>query len=266
MIVGHIYLSKYLMDYNFKFSVVIPMYNAEETIIECIDSVIKQTYNNYEIIIVNDGSCDNSLSLVNHYKEKNSLYHINIVNKKNEGVSKARNTAMDISSAEFIAFLDADDIWDPQKLEIMNNYLTVDIDLYANNFYIKNQNIQLVSDSIYQYRFIDFIFKNYFDTSSVVIRNKSDYRFDETMRYTEDHDLWLRVLHKTNKALFVNKFLTIRNRPLLSLGGASGNKWKMRKGEMKMFINLVNYRKYMIPLLPFLLVFSLIKHIVKIVF
>ncbi|WP_307142058.1 glycosyltransferase family 2 protein [Siphonobacter sp. SORGH_AS_1065] len=254
------------MDYNFKYSVVIPMYNAEETIIECIDSVIKQTYDNYEIIIVNDGSRDNSLSLVNDYKEKNFIDHMIIVNKKNEGVSKARNTAMDISSAEFIAFLDADDTWNPQKLEVMNNHLTVDIDLYANNFYINNQSIPLVHDSIRQYKFTDFIFKNYFDTSSVVIRNNSDYRFDETMRYTEDHDLWLRILNKTNKALLVNKFLTIRNRPLLSSGGASGNKWEMRKGEMKMFINLANYRKDMMPLLPFLLVFSLIKHIVKIVF
>ncbi len=90
-----------------KISVIIPTYNKEKYLNECLDSVINQTLKEIEIICVNDGSTDNSLTILKEYEKKDK--RIKIINQENSGVAIARNRAMDISKGEFIAFLDSDD-------------------------------------------------------------------------------------------------------------------------------------------------------------
>lgn len=92
---------------NRKISVVVPVYNGERTIKRCIDSIIKQTYKNIEIVIVNDGSVDNTYAICNEL-EKNYDF-IKVINKKNEGVSQARNTGINHSNGDYIIFVDGDD-------------------------------------------------------------------------------------------------------------------------------------------------------------
>ena len=87
-------------------SVIIPVYNAQKYIVECIDSVLTQTHTNLEVIIVNDGSTDHTLHLINHYKDERIL----IVNQENKGCSNAKNTGLLHSNGAFIQYLDADDI------------------------------------------------------------------------------------------------------------------------------------------------------------
>lgn len=106
------------------FSVVVPLYNKEYSIQRCIDSILAQTHNEYEIIIVNDGSTDNSLGIVS------KIYHdwllrgtIVLVNQQNFGVSVARNNGVKIADSDYICFLDADDEWDSGFLEAMNNLI-----------------------------------------------------------------------------------------------------------------------------------------------
>ena len=94
-------------------SVVIPLFNKEESIKECINSVLNQSFQNFEIIIINDGSTDNSLDIV----EKIIDPRIKIYSQANAGVSAARNHGTKQSSTELIAFLDADDLWMPFFLE-----------------------------------------------------------------------------------------------------------------------------------------------------
>lgn len=91
-----------------KVSVIIPAYNAEKTIKRCIDSVLSQTYDNIEIIIVNDGSTDNTLPICLEYQEKNG--NITLLNHENSGVSKSRNRTLNKLSGEYIQFLDSDDV------------------------------------------------------------------------------------------------------------------------------------------------------------
>lgn len=100
-------------------SVIIPVYNAEKFIGRCIDSVIDGTYKNVEIICVNDGSRDSSLSLLKEYEKKDS--RIKVIDKENGGVSSARNAGMDAAGGEYIAFIDADDWIHRSCLEIMVN-------------------------------------------------------------------------------------------------------------------------------------------------
>ncbi|OFZ00607.1 MAG: hypothetical protein A3K10_03660 [Bacteroidetes bacterium RIFCSPLOWO2_12_FULL_31_6] len=103
-------------------SIIIPCYNAEKYIAETIASVINQTYSNWELIIVNDGSTDNSIAILNQFLEKE--IRIQLINKTNSGVSDTRNKGLEVASGEFVTFLDADDVWHITNLEKKVNFLT----------------------------------------------------------------------------------------------------------------------------------------------
>lgn len=96
-------------------SVIIPVYNVEEYLRECIDSVLSQTYENYEIILVDDGSTDNSGKICDEYAEKNDK--ITVVHKENSGPSETRNVGLKVSKGEYIYFLDSDDYLDKKAFE-----------------------------------------------------------------------------------------------------------------------------------------------------
>ena len=90
-----------------KISVIVPVYNVENYLCECLDSILKQTLNDLEIICVNDGSTDGSLSILENYAQKD--IRIKIVNQQNQGVSCSRNNGLDIANGEYVAFIDSDD-------------------------------------------------------------------------------------------------------------------------------------------------------------
>ena len=105
-------------------SVIMPAYNCEKYIAEAIESVIKQTYKNWELIIVNDASTDDTEKIIKSYQEKDKRIKL-ISLTENQGVANARNTAIQNAKGRYIAFLDADDIWQKNKLQkqiqILNN-------------------------------------------------------------------------------------------------------------------------------------------------
>ncbi len=101
------------MENNGLISVIIPVYNVEEYLKECIDSVLSQTYENYEIILVDDGSTDNSGKICDEYAERNNK--ITAIHKENGGLSDARNTGLSLSQGEYIYFLDSDDYIIPES-------------------------------------------------------------------------------------------------------------------------------------------------------
>ena len=96
-------------------SIVIPIYNVEKYLNECVDSVIVQTYHDLEIILVDDGSTDNSGKLCDEYKKIDD--RIKVIHQKNGGLSAARNTGMDSAIGEYLYFLDSDDYIEPQTVE-----------------------------------------------------------------------------------------------------------------------------------------------------
>lgn len=96
------------MGYNDgKISIIIPAYNIEKFIGQCLESLIKQTYKNIEIIVVNDGSKDNTLQVINEYASNDT--RIKVINQENQGLSESRNNAMKLVSSEYIMFVDGDD-------------------------------------------------------------------------------------------------------------------------------------------------------------
>jgi len=109
------------MIYNKKISIVIPAYNVENYIDKCLGSVTSQTYTNLEIIVVNDGSTDNTHSIIKKYiSDKRIVY----INQKNSGVSAARNAGIDASTGELIAFVDSDDYVEPDMYELLYTSMT----------------------------------------------------------------------------------------------------------------------------------------------
>ena len=102
-------------------SVIVPIYNVENYLKECIESIISQTYTNIELILVDDGSTDKSGEICDKYAEKDK--RIEVIHKKNAGVSAARNTGLESASGEYIAFVDSDDYIDKTMLEVLANLL-----------------------------------------------------------------------------------------------------------------------------------------------
>ena len=134
-----------------KFSIIIPVYNVEEYLVECMSSVLNQTYKDYEVILVNDGSTDSSPQICDEYSKKYSF--ISVKHQTNKGLSEARNTGIHISTGEYIVFLDSDDFLKKEALKVLseiiekhhpevivNNYYLVQDG--TNNFYCKPWELQ----------------------------------------------------------------------------------------------------------------------------
>jgi len=181
----------------YKFSVVIPAFNAEQYIGATLESVFLQTRPAYEIIVVNDGSTDGTLEVLHRFGDR-----IRIVDQKNSGVSAARNNGVSAATGDVIAFLDADDLWLPDKLLLQGSKLAEGYELaYTNKYYFgcvgdlpdKQSDISAMPQGdIWEY----LLSNNVMTTSSVVVTKRlfQDYRgFDETMSFCEDWDLWLRL-------------------------------------------------------------------------
>lgn len=104
-----------------KISIIVPVYNVEQYLRDCIDSILNQTFKDFELILVNDGSTDNSLEICKRYKDIDD--RICIIDKKNGGLSSARNAGLDIAKGEYIGFVDSDDYIHPQMYELLYNQI-----------------------------------------------------------------------------------------------------------------------------------------------
>lgn len=129
-----------------KFSIIVPVYNMEDHIVECIESIRAQNYRNYEIIIINDGSTDKTLKICLQYEEKDKK--IIVINQNNSGVSKSRNEGIKRASGEYIIFIDGDDKILPNTLDKLKNEIErynpeliiygLSFDVYKNNILVKS--------------------------------------------------------------------------------------------------------------------------------
>ena len=117
-------LDKGMTYLEIKISVVIPVYNAEEYIIECIESLLGQTLKECEFIFVNDGSNDGSQQIIERYKLLDS--RIKLINQENQGVSCARNNGLKIALGEYIGFVDADDFIEEEMYEVLYDSIKSD--------------------------------------------------------------------------------------------------------------------------------------------
>ena len=113
-------------------SIIIPIYNVEKYLEKCLDSILNQTYKNLEIILIDDGSTDNSPNICNSYCEKDK--RIKIIHKNNEGVSSARNKGIELSKGKYIVFIDSDDYVSNEHIEVLYDcIISNNVDLVISN-------------------------------------------------------------------------------------------------------------------------------------
>ena len=133
-----------------KFSVIIPLYNKAPYVRKALESVCAQTYRDYELIIINDGSTDNSAVVADEYLKATDGIDYKIISQSNAGVSAARNNGVAASHGDYVAFLDADDWWEPAYLERMSQLIDdyPDAGLYASNYYYHKDGINIIKVDI----------------------------------------------------------------------------------------------------------------------
>ncbi|QDP42227.1 glycosyltransferase family 2 protein [Radiobacillus deserti] len=208
-------------------SIIMPAYNCETYIRDSIQSVLKQTYTNWELIIIDDGSMDGTISIIEEYSQVDDrVYFYN--NERNQGVSATRNRGIELAKGEWIAFLDSDDLWDSLKLEKQLAYAdkTGASFLFTGSAYIDENNRKYsgVFEVPRRVNYKSLLKQNVISCSSVLI--KRDYikqckmENDETH---EDYGAWIRILKMEQYAYGLNEpLLTYR----ILKNSKSGNKIK----------------------------------------
>ncbi len=183
-----------------KVSIIIPVYNAEKFIGKTIESVLNQTYKNWEMLLFNDKSKDDSLKIIKKYSEKDERIKV-IDSKENVGVVVARNKLIEIATGEFIAFLDADDYWQEKKLEKQIKYMKEQNALISCTEYIRvTEDEKEINDIIIKeiITYEDMLKNNYLGCLTVVYNaNKLGKRYFKEREKNEDYVLWLEIVKET---------------------------------------------------------------------
>jgi glycosyltransferase involved in cell wall biosynthesis len=217
---------------NLSIDVVIPAYNASRFIEETIRSLLAQTYLPRKIIIVDDGSTDNTVEIIKSFKSE----LIELISVENGGVSRARNIGIKASEAEYVSFLDADDIWEPSKLEAQLRQLKQKPEAgvcYAGSQLINDAGVEIKNTTGTPYVrgkvFEDIVFYErpiYGSASSVIVSRdillQTDL-FDETMQFSEDVDLWAHLALLTEFEYVTQPYVKIR---VHSYSATRNKSWK----------------------------------------
>ena len=199
---------------NIFFSIIIPTYNEANFLKKALDSILKQSFKNYEIIVIDNYSKDNTAKIISNFKNKKIKYF----KKKNFGViAKSRNLGIKKAKGKWIALLDSDDSWFPQRLEIIKKFITKQINhkVFCTAEIILNENNKThlwrygpSKNNFYQYLLEN---GNCLSTSASIIeknfliKNKIFYEEKKSFITSEDYDFFLNIANKTNKFYFINK-------------------------------------------------------------
>jgi len=198
------------MKKNNFFSVVIPTHNRRLSLTKALNSVLKQTYSNFEVIIIDNGSSDGTSELILDYKDKRINYHYQT---GSGSPASPRNKGIELSSGDWICFLDSDDFWHSNKLEIVNEYILqhIGIDVffhYEDLYHNSSKKLQPLKKRKYKYiDYHDLLFNgNLLSPSATVISSsfvkekKIHFNENDSYKTVEDYDFWLQLA--INKANF----------------------------------------------------------------
>lgn len=262
---------------NISVSVVVPCFCCSTTLKRAIESILAQTVLPSELILVNDGSDDKgkTIDLIQEISTKipANFFPVKVINlKKNMGPAFARNAGWDVAVHDYVAFLDADDAWDPKKLqaqyECMKSNALLDFTCH-NSIYIHSGNlgkrVTALNADVKLISLESMLIKNRVATRSVMIKRSCNQRFNPSMRYAEDYDLWLRIIGSGGQAAYLDITLAYVYKPEWSTGGLSGNLWAMQVGECKSLFNVYKQKRISMLVLIAVEIFSFIKFLRRII-
>jgi len=203
-----------VINVEYEVSIVIPVYNGENKLRNSIESLLKQTYKKFEIVVINDGSKDATQDILNEYASKHT--NINVYTQQNSGVSIARNKGIELAKGRYICFLDADDSYEERYVELMLNkikskkkkicycgYKLVTPEL------TKNKKTRFVDKDLLKYYVLGkvsihtscwIIEKNFLVSNSI--------KFAEGVSWGEDFEFFCHVIAHTNEIVYVDDYLT----------------------------------------------------------
>ena len=205
-----------------KISVIVPIYNVESYLDNCISSIINQTYRKLEIILVDDGSTDKSGNLCDKYANKDN--RIIVIHKKNGGVSEARNTGLKKATGDYISFVDGDDYIHPQMLEVL--YTAIEKNpfadfsmIYAQKTYSLTANFESIQIEKIEYKIIqkqklliNILGRGTNGYQDTIVCNKlykkqilNNIYFNPNIKFSEDTEYCSRIYLKTNHAILIEK-------------------------------------------------------------
>jgi glycosyltransferase involved in cell wall biosynthesis len=226
------------MHYPF-YSVIVTTHNSEKTIKKTLQSVIDQTYKNYELIIVDDASKDETVHVIHTLLNNSSLNFTLHILQDNHGVSYTRNYGIDLAKGEYVSFLDSDDLWFPKKLEVEAYYLTKQhINWVCSNYEVINEEYERINKRIRKpglYSYADIIKNgNPIGMLTVAISTKILKNNKFRKLHHEDFDLWIRLAKKGYSCFTINDILASYMKSSRSL---SGNKLKSIVWTYRVFRN-----------------------------
>ena len=217
-------------------SVIMPVFNSSKTLAQSIDSILVQSYSNFEILIVDDFSVDDSWRIISDYMKMDSRV-IGIKLSKNVGAAQSRNIGIDKATGRFIAFLDADDYWLPNKLERQIEFAIKKKAAISHTSYkwIDSQGKELskmvvAKKELTYNQMLDY---NYIGCLTAIydIKIIGGKRFMPDIRKRQDYGLWLRIMREGHKAYGLNEVLAFYRTGVKSL---SSNKWDAARYNYKL--------------------------------
>ncbi len=221
-------------------SIITPSYNSSEFISETIESVLKQTYNNWEMIIVDDCSNDNSVEIINGFIEKEDRIKL-IELDKNVGAAEARNVAIRKAKGRYIAFLDSDDLWIPEKLEKQLSFMKDNEKVFTFSSYKriteKGEYINTIKVPS-QISYKKFLRNTIIGTLTVVIDKDSVGEFKmPDIKSSQDMALWCDILKRGFNAYGIDEVLGYYR--LVATSNTS-KKWKAARDVWKVYRKIEN--------------------------
>lgn len=247
-----------------KVSVIIPYFNSEKTIIRALSSVVNQTYKNFEIVLIDDGSTDDSYNKVEEFKKSLKNISIKNIRQENKGPSAARNLGISLATGEYIAFLDADDEWIDTKLEIQVKFMSENsIDMLGCNYYIVKQKIikhYFIRKDFERIGFKKLLFKHFFATPCVIVKKEILNLvggFDECKGFMEDSLLFTKIARNYD-CYMISDFLVKTYKNPYGENGLSSKLRFMEKEELHNFKLLRLENKYNKEKINFIIYFLII--------
>lgn len=221
-----------------KVSVITPSWNSEKYIEKTIRSVQSQTYQNWEMIIVDDDSADHTVEIVKAISEEDSRIRI-ITQKVNEGAAKARNRAMELATGRYIAYLDADDIWKPQKLEIQVKFMKEkECGFSCTSYEVIDDSGKCLQKYIHMLPKVDyvgFLTHNLLQTVGIMVDTDiidKKYLVMPDIRRRQDAATWLQILKAGYDCYGLNEILAEYRR---TTGSLSSKKVEAVKGVWNLY-------------------------------
>jgi glycosyltransferase involved in cell wall biosynthesis len=224
-------------------SVVIPCYKCTATIGRAVTSVVEQSWRPAELILADDGNTDETGNALRVQQKRLGSSFVRIIQlPRNQGAAAARNAGWEAATQPYVAFLDADDTWHPQKIELQLRFMLEHSDVQVSSHRLRwvgeGVPMQEISGGIRAKAVTKWrlLLSNSIVTSSVILRSDLPLRFDAGKRHSEDYGLWLAVAARGLRIIRLDAQLACSYKAPFGTGGLSAALWKMERGELS------NYR------------------------